>query len=157
NDTRALAVIAKARTLRPNKPLTQVISTHHHFDHSGGIRAAISEGLAVVTHKGNAAFFQSAATRAHTIAPDALAKNARPLKLETVDKELELKDAMHTVVLYPLTGNGHSDTMVMAYLPKERLLVEVDLFSPGSAAQPYAKSLLEEIRKRNLKVDRIVP
>ena len=50
-----------------------------------------------------------------------------------------------------------SDTMLMAYLPKEKILVEVDLFSPGSAAQPYAASLLENIKKRNLKVDRIVP
>src|SRR5206468_961328 len=28
NDVRALAVIAKARTLRPDKPLTEVINTH---------------------------------------------------------------------------------------------------------------------------------
>src|SRR5262249_6437771 len=40
NDVRALAVIAKARELRPGKPLTHVVNTHHHFDHSGGIRAA---------------------------------------------------------------------------------------------------------------------
>src|SRR4029079_17260639 len=55
NDTRALAVIAKARELRPNKPLTQLVNTHHHFDHSGGVRAAISEGLTVITQKGNQA------------------------------------------------------------------------------------------------------
>ena len=157
NDARTLAVIEKARSLRPGKPLTQVINTHHHFDHSGGIRAAVSEGLGVVTHKGNAAFFQSAATRAHTIAPDALAKNPKPLKLEPVGDQMELKDASRTLVLYPLAGNGHSDTMLMAYLPQDRLLVEVDLFSPGSAAQPYATSLLDAIRKHNLKVDRIVP
>ena len=51
-DDRVLAVIAKARELRPNKPLTHVINTHHHFDHSGGIRAAISKGLTVITHGG---------------------------------------------------------------------------------------------------------
>jgi len=157
NDVRALAVIAKARSLRPNKPLTQVVNTHHHFDHSGGIRAAISEGLAVVTHKGNAAFFKSIATRDHTIAPDALARNAKPLTLVAVDGELEMKDASRTMELYAVEGNGHSDTMLMAYLPKERLLVEVDLFSPGSAAQPYAASLLAAIRSRNLAVERIVP
>jgi hypothetical protein len=45
----------------------------------------------------------------------------------------------------------------MAYLPRERILVEVDAFSPGAAVQPYAANLLENITKRNLKVDRIVP
>ena len=44
NDTRALAVIAKARELRPGKPITQVVNTHHHFDHSGGMRAAVAKG-----------------------------------------------------------------------------------------------------------------
>jgi hypothetical protein len=47
--------------------------------------------------------------------------------------------------------------MLMAFLPRERLLVEVDLFSPGSAAQPYAASLLDAVRTRHLAVDRIVP
>ncbi len=50
NDARTLAVIAKARALRPGKPLTHVVNSHHHFDHSGGVRAAVSEGLTVNTH-----------------------------------------------------------------------------------------------------------
>src|SRR5207247_87139 len=66
NDVRALAVIAKARTLRPDKPLTEVINTHHHFDHSGGLRAAVSEGLTIYTRRGNVAFYQTALTRPHT-------------------------------------------------------------------------------------------
>jgi hypothetical protein len=45
----------------------------------------------------------------------------------------------------------------MAYIPRDRLLIEVDAYSPGSAAQPYAANLLENIQKRNLRVDRIVP
>lgn len=59
--------------------------------------------------------------------------------------------------LYHVAGNSHSDTMLMAYIPRDRLLVEVDAFSPGSAVQPYAPNLLEQIQKRNLRVDRIVP
>jgi glyoxylase-like metal-dependent hydrolase (beta-lactamase superfamily II) len=157
NETRTLAVIAKARSLRPDKPLTQVVSTHHHFDHSGGIRAAVAEGLTVIAHKGSAAYYQEAIGRSHTIAPDALAKNPKPLKIETVDEERKLSDSAMTVDLYHIAGNPHGDTLLMAYFPKERILVEVDAFTPGAAVQPYAANLLENISKRNLKVDRIVP
>jgi len=157
NDTRSLAVIAKARSLRPEKPLTEVVNTHHHFDHSGGIRAAISDGLTVITHKANAAFFQDAASRAHTIVPDALAKSPKSIKVTPVDEELVLKDAAMTVNLYHIAGNPHADTLLMAYLPRERLLVEVDAYSPGAAVQPYAANLRENISKRNLRVDRVVP
>ena len=62
-----------------------------------------------------------------------------------------------TVQLFHVAGNPHSDTMLMAYIPSARVLVEVDAFSPGSQVQPYAANLLENIRKRNLRVDRIVP
>ena len=157
NEIRALAVIAKARELRSGKPLTQVVVTHHHFDHSGGLRAAVSEGLTVVTHTANVAFFQEAAGRAHTIAPDALAKNPKPLKMETFDDDLELKDGAMTVNLFHVAGSSHAGTMLMAYLPKERLLVEADVYSPAAATQPYAANLLENITKRNLRVDRILP
>ena len=157
NDTRTLAVIAKAKSLRPEKPLTQVINTHHHFDHSGGIRAAVAEGLTVITHKANAAFYQDAVARPHTIVPDALAKAPKPLTVTPVDEELELKDGTMTVNVYHVAGNPHSDTMLMAYFPKEKLLVEVDAYSPGSAVQPYAANLKENISRRGLKVDRVVP
>jgi glyoxylase-like metal-dependent hydrolase (beta-lactamase superfamily II) len=157
NDTRALAVIAKAKSLRPEKPLTQVINTHHHFDHSGGIRAAIAEGLTVITHKANASFYQDAAARPHTIVPDALAKAPKPLKVTPVDEELELKDGTMTVNVYHVAGNPHADTLLMAHFPREKILVEVDAFSPGAAVQPYAANLKENISRRGLNVDRIVP
>ena len=157
NDTRALAVIAKAKSLRPDKPLTQVVNTHHHFDHSGGIRAAIAEVLTVITHQANASFYRDAAARPHTIVPDALAKAPKPLKVMPVDEELELKDATMTVNLYHVAGNPHADTLLMAHFPREKILVEVDAFSPGAAVQPYAVNLEENISRRGLKVDRIVP
>ena len=157
NDVRALAVIAKARELRPNKPLTHVVNSHHHFDHSGGLRAAVSEGLTIITQSAAAPFYKEAVARPHTIAPDALAKNSKPLKIETVDDEMVLKDDTMTVNLYHISGNAHAETLLMAYFPKERILVEADVFIPGAPVSPYAPNLMENIRKRKLQIDRIVP
>ena len=156
SEARTLAVIAKAKQTVPKKPLTELVTTHHHFDHTAGIRAAISEGLTVITHSGNREWADNMARRPHTIQPDALAKKSNRLYIETVDDMREFKDETMSVVLYHVAGNPHSDTMLMAYIPSERLLVEVDAYSPGSQVHPYAANLLENIQKRNLRVDRIV-
>jgi glyoxylase-like metal-dependent hydrolase (beta-lactamase superfamily II) len=163
SDARTLAVIAKARELRPDKPLTHVINTHHHFDHSGGVRAAVSEGLAIITHERNRTFYTDIVARPHTLRPDALAKNAEPLKIEAVTSELALKDGMREAVVYPITDSAHADTLLMVYLPKERLLIEADVYSPPAPnaapppAFPFAENLLQNIRSRNLQVERLVP
>ena len=156
-EARTLAVIKKAREIVPKKPLTELVTTHHHFDHTAGMRAAIAEGLKVITHAGNREWVENMARRPHTLLQDLLAKNVSRLNVVAVDAEMEFKDQMNTVMLYHVAGNPHSDTMLMAYIPRDRVLIEVDAFSPGSQANPYAANLLENIQKRNLRVDKIVP
>jgi len=157
NDVRALAVIAKAKELRPDKPLTEVINTHHHFDHSGGLRAAVSQGLTIYTRRPNIAFYQTVLTRPHTLVPDALTKHRQQPKLEAVDEERTLQDDTMTIMLYHVAGSAHADTLLMAYLPKEKILVEADVFSPQAPVQPYAANLIENIKEHSLAVDRILP
>ena len=157
NDARTLAVIAKARELRPRKPLTHVVNSHHHFDHSGGIRAAVSEGLTVITHEGNVAFFEEMVKRPHTRVPDALAKNPQPLKIEAVGDERVITDGAVMVRLYAIPGE-HSQTMLMAYLPRERALVVIDVYEPGRPPHMFLRRFVEDLKMRkNLRVDRIIP
>jgi glyoxylase-like metal-dependent hydrolase (beta-lactamase superfamily II) len=166
SEARTLAVIAKARETVPGKPLTQLVTTHHHFDHTAGLRAAIAEGLTVITHAGNGAWVELMAKRPHTRQPDALAKNPKPVTVEIFDGQRDFKDAAMTLTLYHVAGNPHSDTMLMAYVRDlstvasakvDRVLIEVDAFSPGGQYNPYAANLLENIQTRKLRVDRIVP
>lgn len=156
HDTRSLGVIAKARELLAGKPLTQLVNSHHHFDHSGGIRAAIAEGLTIITHEGNADHYRRVAERSHTIVQDRLAQAPQPLKIETVSDEMTITDGSMTVVLYPVTSE-HSETMLMAYLPRERLLVEADMYTPGRTVLAFAAKFLEDLKARNLRIDRIAP
>jgi glyoxylase-like metal-dependent hydrolase (beta-lactamase superfamily II) len=51
SEARTKAVIDKAQTLVPGKPLTEVIASHHHFDDTAGLRTAVAEGLTVISTK----------------------------------------------------------------------------------------------------------
>ncbi len=157
SEARTLAVIAKAKETVKNKPLTQLVTTHHHFDHTAGLRAAIYEGL-TGDHPGR----QPGVGREHGAAaahhPAGHPREERqPADCRDGRGEREFKDRSMTVMLYHVAGNPHSDTMLMAYIPRERILIEVDAFSPGAAVHPYAANLLENIQKRNLRVTTIVP
>jgi glyoxylase-like metal-dependent hydrolase (beta-lactamase superfamily II) len=163
NETRTLAVIAKARELRPAKPLRAVINTHHHFDHAGGIRAAMSEGLSVITHSANTAFYRDLAARRFGITEDALSLKPTVPRVEGVATRRVLRDSTRTVELHHIRGSAHANTLLMAYLPAERLLIEADVYSPPApnATNPppaiFAPNLVENIDRLGLQVERIVP
>ena len=158
HDARTLAVIDTARELRPDKPLRYVINTHHHFDHSGGIRAAVSEGVIVITHELNRPFIEDIVARQHTITQDALARNPQPLVIETVpgSDRYVLDDGERSLEIYPILDDLHSDSFLMVYLPGDRLLVEADAFVPGARVAPFAANLLKNIEARELRVDRVL-
>jgi len=161
NDTRALGVITRARELVPDKPLRYLVNTHHHFDHSGGLRAAVAEGLTVITHETNQALYQELVSRPHTVMADYLAQNPAELMLETVtgDETYELRDGNRVVEIFRLGDNPHADGSLLVYVPADRILVQSDLYIPGVEG-PFAETaaiLLQSIRDRELRVDQIVP
>jgi glyoxylase-like metal-dependent hydrolase (beta-lactamase superfamily II) len=163
SDERTLAVIQKARSLRPDKPVRTVINTHHHFDHSSGIRAAMSEGLTIITHQENKGFFENLAHRRFTILPDAFAKSPKPVVIETVTDRQTFADETRRVDVYAIRGSLHSASMLIVHLPAEKLLIEADLFTPPAAVvttptpQPFALDLLDNVGRLGLLIDRIIP
>jgi len=151
------ALIDRARATVPGKPLTELVVSHHHFDHTGGIRQAMAEGLTIIAHQGTEGLFREIASRPGTIAPDALGATPKPLKFKAVDDHLRLGDATMQVDLYHVVSNSHMAEGLFAYVPKDRLLVEGDFFDVGWELYWWQKTYADNIAYRRLQVDSDVP
>ena len=63
NEAATFARIDLANTLVPGKQVTEVIVSHHHFDHAGGLRAAVARGLTIIAERGNEQIFREMVAR----------------------------------------------------------------------------------------------
>jgi len=157
SEARSKAVIDKARTLVPGKPLTEVIVSHHHFDHTGGLRVAVAEGLTVITERGNEGFFKEVVARKATRHPDELARNPKPLKIRLVDDELILKDKSQEVDLYHVKDNTHAPLLLMAWAPRQKIFVQGDLYDVGWTQHPWAEDYQENLTLRHIEFVKDAP
>jgi glyoxylase-like metal-dependent hydrolase (beta-lactamase superfamily II) len=163
NDARTEAAIAAAKRTVPNKPIRYVVNTHTHFDHSGGLRGFVAEGITVITHQLNKPYFEQVLALPHTINPDRLARATRAPRLEGMADKRVLSDATRTLELHHVRGNLHNDALLMAYLPKEKLLIQADAFAarppdarPLPSPSPFTVNLWENIQRLKLDVAQIV-
>lgn len=167
NDARTLAAIAKAREIAPaGKPVDLVVNTHHHFDHAGGIRAAVSQGLQVATHQGNKDFYERVVyPGVHKSQPDALARSPRPLRLMTTGDRHVMRDELRTIEIHHVAGNAHNGNMLVVYLPAEKILIQADLYNPPAPnlppnapppVFPFVANLVDNVTRKGLQVERVV-
>ena len=164
NDARTGPVLAEVKKLAPGKPIRYVINSHNHFDHSGGLRAAVAEGATVIVQAESKSYFERAFATQGKIAPDLLTKSGKKATVRPVNDTMTLSDGTRTVELRRITGGVHTETFLMVYLPKERLLIEADAYTPiAPGAKPPATpnannvNLIENIERQKLAVDRILP
>ncbi|MGV3592040.1 MAG: MBL fold metallo-hydrolase [Gammaproteobacteria bacterium] len=151
------AVIDTARNTVPGKPLTQAIISHHHFDHTGGLRVAVAEGLEIVTQAGNVAWFEEIIGRPVTQFADALSENPKPLVTLAVDDHLRMEDAALTVDVYRTVANAHMAHGLLAYLPDHKLLLQGDLFDRNWEVYFWGDTYEDNLAYRNMDVEQDVP
>jgi len=157
SEARALAYVAETKKLIPNKPIRYVMNTHPHSDHTGGLPVLVAEGATVITQKNNVEFLQKALNTPRTLLNDTLAKNPRKAKIEAVAEKKVYSDGTRTVEMYHVYPAPHSNGLIIAYIPKEKVLFQGD-FSviPGEPANDHVKALVPVLEKLNLDFDRYI-
>ena len=156
NEARGLAVIAETKKQFPAKPIRYVVNTHAHFDHASGLAPFAAEGITIITHANNRAFLEKALGNPRTLAGDALAKSNRKPKVEAANDKRVLTDGARVIELHHVKDLEHSDGMLIAFLPKERILFTGDFNVPaaGQAVSPAIKTLVDNTERLKLDFDR---
>ena len=152
SEARGLAYIAETKKLIPNKPIRYVMNTHPHSDHTGGLPPLVAEGATIITQKNNAAFLEKSLNTPRTLLNDTLAKNPKKAKIEAVDEKKVYTDGTRTVEIYHIYPAPHSNGLMVAYIPKEKVLFQGDfsLPAPGQPGNDHVKALVPALEKLKL-------
>ncbi len=163
-DGRSSAVLEEARHLLPSKAIRYAVNSHHHFDHTGGLRTAAASGITLITSASAKPWLDKTLANANRIQPDALARSGRSASVEGVTGKRVLTDGARRVEISEIVSSVHAQGFLMVYLPAEKLLIEADAYTPGppnapAPAQPNGNNvnLVQNIEQNKLVVERILP
>ena len=133
--------------------IKHILVTHHHSDHSGGMRPYVAVGAKVVLHEAAVPFFEQVfSERDSTILPDRLDRSDRSAKIRAVpaDGSRVLRDADQAMEVIPF--DQHSVDMTVTFLRQDGVLFVSDVYSPGTPPGAGGQALDDLIRSRGLDV-----
>jgi glyoxylase-like metal-dependent hydrolase (beta-lactamase superfamily II) len=153
SDARGQAVMAAAKQAIPNKPIRFVVNSHPHFDHAGGLQAAVAEGATILTHRNNEQVLERLLGAPRTLTGDSLSKVAarRSNVVEGVGDRDVRRGTNGKVVELIRVPNEHSDGMLVVFLPAEKVLWSADV--TGLNPNPNQLATLKAVAQTTAKLD----
>ncbi|MEI8031181.1 MAG: MBL fold metallo-hydrolase [Comamonadaceae bacterium] len=163
-DGRAQPLLAEVKKLGNGKPIRYVLNSHHHFDHSGGLRTAVADGITLVTSDSAKPYFERILANPNRINPDAMQRSGKNAVISGIGGKRTFTDGERVVEVYYIEGSLHAQGFMMVYLPQEKILIEADAYTPGPPNAPapakpseVTLNLVQNIERLNLQVERILP
>jgi glyoxylase-like metal-dependent hydrolase (beta-lactamase superfamily II) len=146
----------------PRKSVRYVAVTHPHHDHIGGVRGFAALQATVLVEKNHEADMKKIIEARHARPRDELERrrSSRPPSpvggIEVYERRKVISEGGRVLELHAIS-TPHVEPMVVAYLPRERILFQSDLYTAGQPSiSPAAKSLFDGLSKHNIRPDRIV-
>jgi glyoxylase-like metal-dependent hydrolase (beta-lactamase superfamily II) len=142
SEARGQQIVDEVGRVIPGKPIRYVVNSHPHSDHTAGLVPFVRAGATIVTHASNVDFLNMALSTPRTL-----------LREETLDPQFEgvdgvgvYEDATMRVELHHIP-NLHSDGMLVAFLPAQKILFQADFTLPreGANPNPFVVSLAQYV------------
>jgi hypothetical protein len=124
---------------------------------------ARNAGATILTQAENKLYYEKVWAAPHTMSPDRLAKTPRRVVIEGILDKRVLTDGRQSLEIFRMDGTNHDASMLIAYVPRAKLLVEADAYTPGAAnaapAPPTKETLVldDNVRRLNLDVQQVAP
>jgi glyoxylase-like metal-dependent hydrolase (beta-lactamase superfamily II) len=161
NDARGTAVMGAAKQAIPGKPIRYVVNSHPHFDHAGGLAAAVAEGATILTHRNNEPLLERLLSGPRTLIGDALSKvpNRRTNVIQPVGDADTRKGTNGKVVELYRLPNEHSDGLLAVYLRSEKALwtADVSIVNPNPAQAAVVRSVVAALDRLKLDYETWIP
>ena len=142
SEARGQQIVEEVNRLIPDKPIRYVVNSHPHSDHTAGLVPFIRAGATLVTHANNVDFLTMALNTPRTL----LGEPPLNPRVEGVEGVGVYEDETLRVELHSVP-NLHTDGMLVAVLPEQRILFQADFTLPGEGAQanPFVVTLAEYV------------
>jgi len=144
-------VIDAAKAKYPGKPIKYLVLTHHHMDHTGGMRTYVAEGATVIVPSPDKRYFEKDVRSPHTVVPDDLQKKPRTPEFIEVKDQMTLKDDTSEIHLYYIP-NPHVQGMLIGHIVTGNIVYVTDLISPRGPIErsEATASVGELLRKKSI-------
>ena len=158
SDAQSQWTIRAAQAKFPGKPIRTLVMTHHHIDHSAGVRSYAALGASLVVGAGTAEHYRKLLAAPSTRNLDLAAAPLAATPITEVSDKLVLGDGEREVGVY-FTANPHAQGMLIGYLPDAKLGYVTDLWSPGrdplpEQSNPLLAAVVETVKKYELAPER---
>jgi glyoxylase-like metal-dependent hydrolase (beta-lactamase superfamily II) len=156
DDGMSQKVIEMAKAKYPGKSFKYLVLTHHHVDHTGGLRAYIADGATLVVGKGDGTFFRGVLSAPAALNPYGVKGTATPSVIE-VDGKWSVNDGGREIDAYSL-DNPHATGYLIPYVPDAKLGFVTDLWNPGpmvaTPANPNMVAVVRGVEKAGIQPEK---